>query len=105
MRCALNTEFGTIQIRDVKLVARGPNVVRDEVFFGTVRMPGFRIWSSKKCSPKEKKSFKLKLRKNSNEEMVDNCGKSRVALQVMAREIMLHFGLQHTISGYRCRER
>ena len=29
-------------------------------------MPGFRIWSSKNCSPKEKKSFKLKLRKNND---------------------------------------
>ena len=29
-------------------------------------MPGLRIWSSKNCSPKEKKSFKLKLRENSD---------------------------------------
>ena len=42
--------------------------------------------------------------------MVDNCYKSRVALQVTAREVMTffgdhHFGLHHTISGDRCSEK
>ena len=54
-------------------------------------MPGLRIWSSKNCSPKDKKIFWLKLLKNSHEVMVDNCYKSRVALQVTARKVMIFF--------------
>ena len=76
-------------------------------------MLGLRIRSSKNCSPKEKKSFKLKLRETSHEVMVGNYYKSRVALQVTAREVMTfflfgdqyHFGLHHTISGNRCSQK
>ena len=38
----------------------------DIIFCGTLRTPGLRIWSPKNCSPKEKKSFKLKIRENSD---------------------------------------
>ena len=53
-------------------------------FCGTVRIPGLRIWSSKNCF--QNKSFRLKLRGNSHEVMVDNYYKSRAALQVTVRE-------------------
>ena len=57
--------------------------------------------------------FKLKLREFSHEVRVDNCCKSRVALEVTAREVMTffsfgdqhHFELHHTIFGDRCPEK
>ena len=57
-------------------------------------------------------NFLSKLRKGCHEVMVDNCYKSRAALQVKAREVMTsffgdqhHFGLHHTTSGDRCPEK
>ena len=49
-----------------------------------------------------KKSFKLKLRKNSHKVIVDYCYKSPVALQVTAKEVMTFFIFLEisTISGY-----
>ena len=75
-------------------------VARDVIFCGTERIPGHQIWSSKNCSPKEKKPFKLKLRENSHEVMFDNCFKSRVLLKVTTREVMTLFLEISTISGY-----
>ena len=69
-------------------------------FYDTVRMPGLRIWSSKNYFPKEKKIFELKLRENSHEVMVDNYYKSRVALQVAAREVINFFLEISTVSDY-----
>ena len=63
-------------------------------------MPGLRIWFSKNCSPKEKESFKLKLRENSHEVMADYYHNLPVALQVTAREVMTFFLKISTISGY-----
>ena len=59
----------------------------------------------------KKKCFKLKLRENSHEVMVNTCNKARVVLQVAAREAITFFfpleistisGMHHTISRDRC---
>ena len=49
--------------------------------------------SFEKLFSKRKKCFKLKLRENSYEIMVNNCNKARVVLQVAAREMITFFFL------------
>ena len=61
------------------------------------------LWHSAKAWPpnlsfeklfsKRKKCFKLKLRENSHEVMVNTCNKARVVLQVAAREVITFFFL------------
>ena len=87
-------------------MARRPNVAGDVIFCG----PGKNFVEQCECPAskfglqkiglQDKKIFKLKLRENGHEIAIDNCFKSRVALQVTAREVMTFFLEICTISDY-----